>query len=224
MPTIENALQLALKKVLHESPKLQAASRTDAGVHAKCQIVNFISETKLPLDAIKMQLNTILPLDIRVLKARVAKIDFHPSLDSTAKEYHYFVCNTQVQMPEHRLYSWHFPYTLDFDLMEKAALLLTGNLNFEAFCNVRKNHVYETHVREVQSITIVKLSHNRICFKIKGNKFMYKMVRNLVGTILYVGCKKMTLQDLKSGLESKKRTKVGVTAKAHGLTLARLFY
>jgi len=224
LPTIESALEKAIAQVLNEKPKLQAASRTDAGVHAQGQIVNFFSETKLPLEGIKMRLNRALPACIAILEIRQAPLTFHPTLDCALKEYHYFVCNTHVQMPEHRLTSWHFPYALDFDLMEQAIPILTGNLNFQAFCNVRKNHTYADYTREVTAIEIVKLGKNRLCFKIKGNKFLYKMVRNLVGTLLYVGCGKITLRALENGLASKKRTQIGVTAKAHGLTLAHITY
>lgn len=224
LPSVEEALQTALSKIIEGNLFLQAASRTDAGVHACGQIVNFLSETTFPLEGIKMRLNSILPSDISVLSVREAPLDFHPTLDCKLKEYHYFVCNSQIQMPQNRLYSWHFPYILNFELMEKAASLLIGNLNFEAFCNVRKNHVYADYVREVKSIEILRHPEERICFKIQGNTFMYKMVRNLVGTLLCVGSGKMTIEELIKGLESKKRSQIGVTARAHGLTLFKIYY
>lgn len=165
-----------------------------------------------------------MPPDIRVLDIHEADPNFHPSLDCIQKEYHYYVCNGEIQMPENRLYSWHFPYLLNFDCMEKAASILTGHLNFTSFCNVRKNHTYKDYERDVKAIEIIKLPRGRICFKIRGNNFLYKMVRNLVGTILYVGCGKLTLSELVAGLKSKDRKAVGVTAKAHGLTLHKLYY
>lgn len=171
-----------------------------------------------------MRLNRILKTDIRVVDIHEAPLTFHPTLDCHLKEYHYYVCNDEIQMPENRLYSWHFPYPLNFDLMEKAAHMLTGPLNFESFCNVRKNHTYKDYERDVKKIEIVRLPENRIVFKIKGNNFLYKMVRNLVGTILYVGCGKLSLGELKIGLERQDRKAIGVTAKAHGLTLHKLYY
>lgn len=224
LPSIENVLEEALYKILNEKIILQAASRTDSGVHACCQIVNFFSSTVLPLRGLFLRLNRILPADISVLEIKEAEFQFHPTLDCLSKEYHYYICNGKIQMPHHRLYSWHFPYILDFELMNKAALLLIGEKNFEAFCNVRKNHTYESYIREIHSIEIVKLDSSRICIKIRGNKFLYKMVRNLVGTLLFVGCGKMSLEELASGLESKNRERIGMTAKAHGLTLAKLHY
>jgi len=224
LPSIENVLEESLYTILNEKVTLQAASRTDSGVHACCQIINFFSSTKLPLQAIHSKLNRLLPSDISILKINEAEFNFHPTLDCLSKEYHYFICNTKTQMPHHRLYSWHFPYALDFELMNKAALILTGKKNFEAFCNVRKNHTYESYIREIQSIEIIKLESSRIIFKIRGNKFLYKMVRNLVGTLLFVGCGKMSLGQLTRGLKSKNRERIGMTAKAHGLTLAKLYY
>lgn len=224
IPTIEATLSCSLKKILKETPFLQAASRTDAGVHAKGQIINFKSNTKLPLDGIKMQLNNILPKDISIIKVYEEKDLFHPTLDCTLKEYHYFVCNSEVQMPHHRLYSWHFPYRLDFKLMEDAVHLLTGHLHFEAFCNAKKNQSYNNYMRDVTNIEIIRLEMDRICVKVKGKSFLYKMVRNLVGTILHVGCKKISLAKIKEAFLNNNRTCIGVTAKAHGLTLAEISY
>lgn len=224
LPTIESALEKALTQLLLVPPKLQAASRTDAGVHAQGQIVNFFSDTKLPLKGLKSRLNNLLPKDISVLDVFYAPFDFHPSLNAISKEYHYFVCNSSVQMPEKRLYSWHFPYPLDFELMKEAAQILTGHLNFEAFCNHKGNQNYQDYLREVSSIEITPLEHERIQFSVKGQKFLYKMVRNLVGTLLYVGSKKLSLEDLKEAVKSKDRRKIGVTAKAHGLSLYEIHY
>lgn len=224
LPSIEKTLGNAIDKIIDPKVIFQAASRTDAGVHAGGQVVNFLSSTTLPLEGIKMRLNRLLPSDISILNIHEAPLDFHPTLNCSSKEYHYFVCNSQVQMPHHRLYSWHFPYPLNLGEMLKAASLLTGTLNFEAFCNIRKNHVYEDYVREVIQIEINPLPDERICFKIRGNKFLYKMVRNLVGTLLSVGSGKMTIDNLVKGLESKNRTQIGLTAQAHGLTLAKVFY
>jgi tRNA pseudouridine38-40 synthase len=222
-PSIEASLELALRKVLTFDGKLQAASRTDAGVHAKGQVVNFYTTSHIPINGIKMRLNNLLPSDISVLDVSEAHIDFHPTLDCSAKEYHYYVCNSSVQLPQNRLYSWHFPYKLNFENMQRAVSLLTGSLNFQSFTNVRKNHVYDEYIREVMYIEIVALPEQRICFKIKGNKFLFKMVRNLVGTLLSIGSHKMTLDDLSLAISSKDRTRIGLTAKAHGLTLFKIF-
>ncbi|HRD54844.1 MAG TPA: hypothetical protein PLC42_00435 [Parachlamydiaceae bacterium] len=171
-----------------------------------------------------MQLNNFLPKDISILKIDEKEASFHPTIDCILKEYHYFVCNTKVQMPNQRLYSWHFPYTLDFSLMEKTISCLTGALDFEAFCNAKKSQTYKNYNREVTSIKIIQLEDSRLCFKIKGKNFLYKMVRNLVGTILYVGCKKLSLQEIEEAFLKKERSEIGITAKAHGLTLYKIFY
>jgi len=224
LPSIEETLGNTLEKIIHSKITLQAASRTDAGVHARSQVVNFFSTTNMPLEGVKMRLNRLLPFDISILNIHEGSLDFHPTLDCSSKEYHYYVCNSRIQMPHQRLYSWHFPYPLNFEAMQQAATLLTGTHNFEAFCNIRKNHAYEDYVRTVSSIQIEQLDERRICFKIKGNKFLYKMVRNLVGTILFIGCGKLSIEELESGLENKDRKQIGMTAKAHGLTLAHIYY
>ena len=135
-PSIEEALEKALSQILQESISLQAASRTDAGVHAEGQVVNFFTkQEKLDLKRLQKSLNGLLPKEISVIDISFAPDPFHPTLDVLGKEYHYHLCCSTVQLPFYRHVSWHFPYLLDLQKMQDAAQLLVGKHDFSAFCN-----------------------------------------------------------------------------------------
>ena len=223
-PSIEEALQKVLEKVLQEPVQLQAASRTDAGVHARGQVVNFFSKQEnLNLYKLYAALNGLLPRDIAVLAIDKVKACFHPTLDCVGKEYHYCISLGPVCLPEYQNTSWHFPYSLDLSRINGAVNHFIGVHDFAAFCNVKKNEGYETTVREVKSI-VIEVVGNLLTIKITGNHFLYKMVRNIVGTLVWVGAGKLEVEDVAKILQSKDRTLAGVTAPAHGLTLAEVFF
>lgn len=222
-PSIEQELETVLEQILQEKVVLQASSRTDAGVHARCQVVNFRSEKTIDKNKLHVSLCCLLPKDIAVVAVEEAPDTFHPTLDVSGKEYHYWMCTDTFQYPEHRLYSWHYPYTLDLHAMQGAAASLVGTHDFSAFCNFKKNEEYEHHIREVTDIRIIPCG-KRLRFEIVGKSFLYKMVRNLVGSMVYVGRGKIAIAELRGIMESKDRRLAGVTAPAHGLVLYNTFY
>lgn len=218
-PSIEESLQTALEKILQHPIKLQATSRTDAGVHAQGQIVNFFTEKPLPPFKLQNALNGLLPPDISVLHAEYASPTFHPTLDCKSKEYHYSICYGPIQLPQHRLYSWHYPHSLNLHNMHLAAQYFLGSHDFAAFCNFKKNEVYDHHIREVTQIKLLPLENQRLLIKISGNNFLYKMVRNIVGTLVYVGAGKIPPENIPNIIEKQDRTLAGITAPACGLKL-----
>lgn len=221
--SIEEALEQALQRILQHEVTLQAVSRTDAGVHAEGQVVNFIAQKPLDLRRLQYSLNGLLPKDISVLAAEKVCDSFHPTLDCRKKEYHYFICNTPTQMPFFRDTSWHFPFSLNTDQMHREAQALLGTHDFSAFCNERA--LWDrSPVCTLESIEVQSLSGQRFCLLITGDHFLYKMVRNIVGTLAYIGCGKIPPGAIPSILASRDRTQAGVTAPAHGLTLKQVFY
>lgn len=223
-PSIEETLESALSKILQHSVYLQAASRTDAGVHAIGQIVNFLTSKDIPLDKLRYSLNCILPYDIRVGTVEKVPASFHPTLDCKSKEYHYHVCYGRNQLPHQRHYAWHFPKELDIAAMRNGIPLLLGQRDFTAFCNKRINNVYPHYTRSIEAIEIYELPDQCLRFEIRGNHFLYKMVRNLVGTLLFVGCSKIKGEDLADILANKDRRLAGITADARGLFLIKVNY
>jgi tRNA pseudouridine38-40 synthase len=108
--------------------------------------------------------------------------------------------------------------------MRKGAEAFIGEHDFAAFCNLRKNYHYESTVRIVTSITIIEHPENALQLVVKGNHFLYKMVRNIVGTLAYIGHGKLQYQAVSSILKGLARANAGITAPAHGLTLFKVFY
>lgn len=219
-PSIEETLEKALFQIYHTPFKLQAASRTDAGVHAAGQVVNLLFPEPLDLYRLHRSLNGILPPSISIHSLKVVPLEFHPTLDAQGKEYQYQVCNGPVQLPFYRCFSWHFPYSLDLSLMLKAADQLIGTHDFSAFSNLKTDN----SIRTLTSITINQLPHRRLLISIIGNNFLYKMVRNIVGTLLYIGSGKLSPHIIPHLLKSLDRAQAGVTAPALGLTLKNVFY
>lgn len=204
--TVERELELALAQVLGEMPLLEAASRTDRGVHAAGQVVKVTVERGTDPHRLFKALNGLLPDDIAVLSVEETTAAFHPSLDAVAKEYVYRVCLGPVQLPCHAPYSWHLHAPLDLKALEQEAARLIGTHDFSAYTT---KELPDT-VRTLHRITATPLPHNRLELSILGDRFLYKMARTLAGRLLYVGMGNKTLDK--------------VTAPAHGLTLQRVLY
>lgn len=222
-PSIEEELEKALTTILQHPVILQAASRTDAGVHAENQVVNcYTDKNSLNLSRLHISLNQLLPQDIRVNSVCYADDLFHPTLDCTSKEYLYTITTKPWASPFKRHFAWHFPQKLELSLMQEGANILKGCHDFQAFTNTRQPP-HETTVREIFSIDIVQ-NESDFYIHMKGNHFLYKMARNLAGTLCYIGCKKIPLDHLPQILKNQKRIAAGVTAPAHGLTLKKVHY
>ncbi len=219
-PSIEEELEKALAQVLQENPSLQAASRTDRGVHAHGQVVDFFTQRTPDLDKLQKSVNALLPSDIRVLGMEYARKDFHPSLDAMAKEYRYEICTDSVLLPQRRHYVWHYPYTLSLEKMLLAKEAFLGEKEFASFCNIRRDDT----LRHLQQIEIEEGPEKIYHFRLIGKSFLYKMVRTIVGTIVYVGKGKIGIEEIPRIFEAKNRTLAGMTAPAHGLTLFKVFY
>lgn len=223
--SVEEILQKTIEKILQHPTPLQAASRTDAGVHAEGQVVNFLSsKNNLDLNKFRFSLNNLLPKDILVLEADEMPVSFHPTIDCQGKEYHYFTTFGSIQRPHHRLYSWHVPYTLNLNHIKESLSYFIGSHDFSAFCNAKKNRHYTNYIREVQCLELHITGENQLSFLIRGNHFLYKMVRNIVGTLIYVGRGKLAVDNIPIILGSGYRPYAGITAPAHGLFLHKVFY
>lgn len=224
--SIEELLETTLSTILRHPVKLQAASRTDSGVHARGQVVNFFTpNTTHDFARIQRSLNQLLPDDIAVLSVEEAPtFEFHPTLDVQSKEYHYLIARGPYLLPQLRLTHWHYPYELDLEEMRKACSFFIGRHDFKAFCNQRKDLNYEDTIRTLFNVEIEELAHNTLLITLKGDHFLYKMVRNIVGTLVYIGAKKIPLEQLPSIISGKNRVEAGITAPALGLSLHKINY
>lgn len=217
---IENALTTAIKEPI----SLIGSSRTDAGVHALGQVAHF--ETKNPLDTYKIQhsLNGILPKDIRILKLDPVPEDFHARHSATGKTYHYHLHLEPIQDPFTRLYSWHIPHKINLPSLLDVIPFFIGTKDFTAFANEsHKGAAAKNGVRTLKRIDVVKESHG-VRLEFEGTGFLYKMVRNITGTLVDVALGRIEKEEIESIFLSKDRKKAGKAAPSHGLFLVKVHY
>lgn len=220
-PSIEESLERVLSQILQEPISLQAASRTDRGVHAEGQVINFFTQKDtLDLERLTLSVRQLLPKDITLLSLEIAPEPFHPTLDALGKEYHYYITPAEYQLPFLKDFAWHLWEPLEISLMQEACNHFLGTQDFAAFTNERA----EDTIRTLYDLEVKPLSSQLMLIRIRGNSFLYKMVRNIVGTLLYIGCGKIKLADLPCVFASGRRALAGVTAPAHGLFLKKVFY
>lgn len=214
--TIEGQLNKALSELLKEEITVIGASRTDAGVHALCNIAVFDTETRIAPEKIAPALNARLPEDIRIQNSKQVPIDFHPRHCNTRKTYEYRIYMGKYENPIGRQYA-HFVYVpLNVEKMQQAAEYLLGEHDFKSFC-VAKAQVLTT-VRTIYDV-IVKKEGNYLIIRVCGSGFLFNMVRIIVGTLLEIGRGNMEPEQMQEILEAKDRQKAGPTAPARGLTL-----
>ncbi len=219
--TIEQKLNEALTDLLGEDIKVTGASRTDAGVHSLGNVCIFDTDTRIPAEKICFALNARLPEDIVVQDSREVDMDFHPRFSKSKKTYEYRVLNRKFPMPTMRRDTYFYHYPLDVEKMQKAARYLVGEHDFKSFCSVHTQA--ETTVRTIYSCTVDK-DGEIIKIRVKGNGFLYNMVRIIAGTLIEVGAGKREPEEIITMLEMTDRAVAGPTAPAHGLTMIGLEY
>jgi len=219
--TIQSELEKALKQIFRKSLKISAASgRTDAGVHAKGQVVNFKVDSKIPIANIHRALNTYLPPDLSVEFCENVPATFSARFSAKSKIYEYLVWNRSHRSALRRRTHYHFPYSADVSLIKKAAKLVVGRHNFRSF---QAKADGRNSVRTIKRFNIIQTDYE-IRFLVEGDGFLYNMVRNLVGTLLMVGTGKLSVKQFEEILKAKDRRHIGPTAPAHGLTLLSVKY
>ncbi len=219
--TVEGVLNEALTSLLHETITVIGASRTDSGVHAMGNVAVFDTDSKIPGEKFSYALNQRLPEDIRVQSSCEVPLDFHPRKVNCNKTYQYRIVNAAFPNPLKRLYA-HFTYcNLDVEKMQEAADYLVGEHDFKSFCSIH-TQAKET-VRTIYSLQVTK-ENEEIMITIRGNGFLYNMVRIIAGTLLQVGLGNRKPEEMEGILLAKDREAAGPTAPACGLTLLQIKY
>lgn len=227
--TVRHELEKALQK-LFKVKKTINASRTDSGVHALAQVVSFKLNNSIPTQKIAEALNTALPDSLRVIRADEELLTFHARYDAIAKEYEYLIFNNEVMPSQLAKIAWHVRPKLDLEAMKQAARAIKGRHDFKSFCAARSDD--KDFVRTMYSISLrrrkIKIWSGEdipiISFRVKGNGFLYKMVRNIVGTLVEVGLDRIKASDIKKIMAAKDRKSAGRTAPAYGLCLLKVNY
>ena len=219
--TIQGKLEGVFSRLAGEPVEVHGAGRTDAGVHALGQAAS----VRLPGDRDPAELLAYcaryLPEDIAVIAAERAGERFHARLNAVGKEYHYELRLGPVPDVFRRKYQYHLPGELDMASMERAAVYLTGQHDFRAFC-ANKRYKKST-VRTVAAIRLERHGPD-LTITYRGDGFLHHMVRILTGTLIEVGQGKRPAEDVPDILAARDRSAAGFTAPAQGLTLVRVEY
>lgn len=214
-------LEKALSQLFQKKIKSNGSSRTDSGVHAEGQVVNFQVKSNLPLIKIQLGLNHYLPVDVSVIHIAEAPKSFHAQYSAKWKLYEYCVYHSRYRSPLKRERTYQFPHPLNISKMRQAAKKLCGRHDFRAFESSGGRRI--SAVRTIRRFQILKKG-NVIFFLVEANGFLYKMVRSLVGTVVQVGCGRRKLDDLKVLLETKNRNLAGNTLPPQALTLKKITF
>ncbi|MEH7376890.1 MULTISPECIES: tRNA pseudouridine(38-40) synthase TruA [Bacillaceae] len=220
--TVQSVLEAVLSKMHKgDTVKVVGSGRTDAGVHAKGQVIHFDSPLLIPADKWEKALNSMLPEDISVLKVVPVTESFHARFDAKGKEYRYVLHLSQKRDPFQRKFAYQYPYRLNLQAMEQASKLVLGTHDFTSFCAAKTEVVDK--VRTIESIDFTRMDE-LLTIRFVGNGFLYNMVRILVGTLLEVGSGERSPEDIPIILAHKDRRLSGKTAPGHGLYLWEVFY
>jgi tRNA pseudouridine38-40 synthase len=218
---VQSVLEEALSKVADAPVEAVCAGRTDTGVHAEAQVVHFDSDADRTPRSWVLGVNSNLPPDVNALWAQVVAGDFHARYAALSRTYRYLILNRPVRSALHRDRAWWLHRPLDEDRMREAAAHLHGEHDFSAFraagCQAATPH------RNIFAITIVR-EGEWLILTIRANAFLQHMVRNIVGVLVAIGAGDEAPQWAKQVLESRDRTRGGVAAPAHGLTLVEVEY
>lgn len=222
--SIQAILQKALETVLRHPINLTGAGRTDAGVHALGQTAHFDTNTNIDLSRLRYSVNALLPVEIRVLDATCVPDDFHARYSATGKIYHYHLHLEKVMDPTMRLYRTPVFGAFDRKAFETAAQHFLGEHDFIAFANESdRGAAAHDSVRALKRLDIIE-QEGGLRLEFEGNGFLYKMVRNIVGTLLDVAAGRTSSDLVPEILREKKRSLAGPTAPALGLFLMKVQY
>ncbi len=219
--SVQQRLEEALSRLTGAPVAVTGASRTDAGVHALGQVAHFDTAARIPGDKFSFALNTLLPPDIRVRASRDARPDFHARFDARGKLYRYLIHNHAHAPAIGRNTHAHVIYPLDEALMAEEARRAVGTHDFAAFA--ASGSIVRDTVRTVRDVEVLRRG-DEVQILVRGDGFLYNMVRILAGTLIGVGSGKIAPGAVSRAIEGKSRLDLGPTAPACGLTLMRVYY
>ena len=216
--TIQGELERAISTVCDEAVRVTGAGRTDAGVHASGQVIDFRTASALDGSAIGRGVNALLPEDIAVSALEPAAEDFHARFSATGRTYEYRIRHGPERDPLERRRELHVAGPLDLAAMRDASARLVGRRDFSSFA------AGPGGVRSVRSATWCESGAGRLRFEITADAFLRGMVRAIVGTLLWVGRGKIDAPTFEKIVAANDRTMAGPSAPANGLCLIAVEY
>jgi len=220
VPTIQGAIESALTKITGEKIRIVGAGRTDAGVHARGQVISFRCSSRLSLPTLIKALNFYLLPDIAVKAGNIVDSSFSARRDAISREYRYTILNSPTPSPLQRDYVYFVPVPLDTGAMNEACRALLGKQDFSSFSGPMKGK------RTVRNIFKAEVSKEGeiVLFDIVADSFLPKQVRSTVGSLVRVGKGKITPEDFKGIIQARRPGLAAPVAPARGLCLMRVNY
>lgn len=220
--TVQGEVERALRVITRSDLRVSGASRTDAGVHARGQVCNFRTESRIPVERWPAALNSTLSPGVTVLSATEVPAEWHSRIHARGKTYSYRINTRLAPLAIDRRFAMHYPRVVDTKAMQTAATHLVGRHDFASF-QAAGSAIKET-VRTIHSVQIEAEGPERLLVTVSGNGFLYHMVRIIVGTLLLVGNGKLPASAMPHILAAGDRNQAGPTAPAHGLCLEQVHY
>lgn len=220
--TVQQRLEEALVRVVRHPVVVFGAGRTDAGVHAAGQVANFYTTNlAIPLPGLAAATNSRLPRDIVVRSAEEVPDDFHAARSAVGKTYRYRIYVAPLRPVELHKLVYHYWRALDAERMRLAAGRLVGEHDFRGFASSA-----DERDKTVRRIDLCQVAEDgcEVCVTVRGNGFLYNMVRNIVGTLIEIGRGHWPPERIDRILESRNRSDAGPTAPPDGLTLMCVHY
>lgn len=223
--TVQGEIEKALLKIFKQKTRIIGSGRTDSGVHAQGQVAHFQTSSVMTPHQILKALNASLPEDIAVVGAQKASENFHAQYSAKSKTYRYTILNRNSRSPFLRRFSCFYPHLLDLTLMRREASHFLGKKDFRSFqaADPASQDQRKTSLRTIKRLE-VKKKGSFIEIVIEADGFLYKMVRNIVGTLLEIGSGRRSRGDMKTILGQRDRRAAGVTAPPEGLSLVKVKY
>ncbi|MGY0373493.1 tRNA pseudouridine(38-40) synthase TruA [Clostridium sp. JNZ J1-5] len=219
--TIQQKVEEAIAEVTGNHIEVIGCSRTDAGVHAKGFVGNFITDSTIPPEKFKYAINNKLPDDIVILKSEEVPLSFHSRYCSKGKTYVYTILNRNERPVINKNYVYQVSNLLDLDLMTEGSKHFLGKHYFDSFR--KSGSSVKSTERTIYSIDIKK-EGEYITIKVTGDGFLYNMVRIMVGTLIEVGIGKIPPTDISNIIIAKDRARAGKSVPPQGLCLHKVFY
>ncbi|MHC5228279.1 tRNA pseudouridine(38-40) synthase TruA [Enterococcus sp. LJL99] len=222
--TVQGELERVLRKLNNgKTIFVTGSGRTDAGVHAIGQVIHFDYPETRDLEKMRYALDSLTPKDIAIKSVEIVAEDFHARYHVVEKTYRFHVDLGKPRSPFRRFYASHFPYPVDTDKIRHGLTELVGTHDFTSFC--ASGTEVEDKVRTIYEAKLdVNEEADELTFTFRGDGFLYKMIRNLVGTLLEIGNDRMAEGCIPEILAAKDRTKAGQTANPEGLYLLEVKY
>ena len=216
--SVQSCLEDALSILFSKPISIVGAGRTDAGVHAHQLFAHVDIDEHIDQD-LMFRLNKLLPKEIAVNNIITVSQDAHARFDAVSRTYRYLINKQKNPFLQKR--SYHFAKPLDLDLMNQAAKILIDHEDFKCFSKSRTD--VKTYVCDVQE-AYWQQNGSELAFYIQANRFLRNMVRAIVGTLIEVGLRKISISDFEAILKSRDRSKAGYSVPAHGLYLEKVNY